>query len=184
MAENLKTTHYSDDGDIPLVSDSASWSYPGTFSPGYCWHYNDEANFKAKYGALYNWYAVNTGKLCPSGWHVPSDEEWKILEINLGMTQTSSDAINWRGTNQGVQLKNSSGWEYGGNGTNTSGFSALPGGYRWDLFYSIGNEGFWWSSTEYATNVAWKRTLSNANGGIARSVMSKFVGLSVRCLKE
>ena len=89
MVENLKTTKYNDNSAIPLVTDNTAWGNLST--SGYCWYSNDIAN-KTAYGALYNWYAVNTSKLCPTGWHVPIDAEWKILERNLGMNNSDADA--------------------------------------------------------------------------------------------
>lgn len=81
MVENLKTTKYNDGTSIPLVTDNAVWK--SSLSPAYCWYDNDISN-KEPYGALYNWFAVNTGKLCPSGWHVPTIDEWSVLEQFLG----------------------------------------------------------------------------------------------------
>jgi hypothetical protein len=82
MVENLKTTRYNDGTAIPLVTKSVAWETLST--PGYCWYNNDESTYKAPYGALYNWYTVNTGKLCPTGWHVPGDSEWIVLIDFLG----------------------------------------------------------------------------------------------------
>ena len=82
LVENLRTTKYNDGTLIPLVQDNTAWS--NLITPGYCWFDNDEVANKNPYGALYNWYAVNTGKLCPSGWHVPTDTEWTTLIDNLG----------------------------------------------------------------------------------------------------
>jgi len=82
IIENLKTTKYNDGTSIPMVTDSAAWINLTT--PGYCWHKNTSASYKNTYGALYNWYAVNTGKLAPKGWHVPSDAEWTTLITYLG----------------------------------------------------------------------------------------------------
>jgi uncharacterized protein (TIGR02145 family) len=157
-------------------------------TPGYCWYNNDITNNKATYGALYNWYTLNTGKLCPKGWHVPSDAEWKTLEMYLGMTEEQAHSEGFRGTDQGTQLKNATGWLNEGNGTNTSGFSALPGGYRnYDYdgpFYDIENLGFWWSSDEYDTSNAWYRGVYNDYGDVGRLYSDKPDGLSVRCLKD
>ncbi len=82
MAENLKTTRFNDGTPIPLVSDNTTWSTLST--PGYCWYNNDSVNFKDFGGALYNWYAVNTAKLAPPGWHVPTDAEWTTLTNYVG----------------------------------------------------------------------------------------------------
>jgi len=82
MAENLKTTKYNDGTFIPLVTDSTAWGNLST--PGYCWYNNDAATYKNTYGALYNWFTVNTGKLSPKGWHIPSDTEWETLITYLG----------------------------------------------------------------------------------------------------
>jgi len=182
MAENLKTTKYNDNSDILLVEDAEAWA--GFSKPAYCWYDNEEANNKATYGALYNWYTVNTGKLCPTGWHVPTDSEWKTLEMYLGMTQQQADATEWRETDQGTQLKNISGWNSGENGTNTSGFSALPGGsrYYYGMFADIGYSGSWWSSIENDSNNAWFRSLSNFFGYVNRYNSDKRNGFSVRCL--
>jgi uncharacterized protein (TIGR02145 family) len=137
MAENLKTNRYNDGSQILNVTGDADWVALKTGA--YRWYNNDAATYKNTYGALYNWYTVKTGKLCPTGWHVPSDDEWKQLEMTLGMTQAEADSW-WgedcfdigRGTDQGTQMKTTSGWidvweGISGNGTNTSGFSALPG---------------------------------------------------------
>ena len=185
MVENLKATKYNDGTAIPLVEDGTTWGALTT--PGYCWYNNDEAANKAEYGALYNKYAVNTGKLCPASWHVPTDAEWKILEIYLGMSQAQADNVSWRGTDQGTQLRNTSGWISGGNGTNTSGFSALPGGYRYAGglgvgFENIGNIGFWWSSTTNTEN--WWRSMRSNVSWVSRGSESGLYGFSVRCLKN
>lgn len=188
MAENLKVTHYSDGSSIPNVTDNTAWG--GLSTGAYCWYNNDIAN-KNTYGALYNWYAVNTAKLAPAGWHVPTDAEWKQLEMALGMTQAQADATGWRGTDQGTQLKNTSGWNNNGNGTNTSGFSALPGGYRYYLGYfnllgfsGLGEYGRWWSATEYSATYAWGRTLGYSHTLVSRYDYLKPGGFSVRCVRD
>ena len=170
MTDNLKTTTYNDGTPIPNVTDGASW---GTLiTPAYSW-YNNDINNKDPYGALYNWYAVETENLCPSGWHVPGDEEWKELEIFLGMTPEQADGVEWRGMDQGTQLKNSSGWNGGiaDQGTNIVGFNALPRGYRnYDgNFNNLGLDALWWSSTEYDNTYAWMRDLSINSNGIYRN---------------
>jgi len=177
MAENLKTTVYNDGSSIPLVTGSTDWAFLST--PGYCWYSNYT-------GALYNWYAVNTAKLAPVGWHVPTDDEWKQLEMELGMIQEQANATGPRGTNQGAQLKSQSGWNSNGNGSNTSGFSALPGGCRYSNggFYVLGAGGYWWTSTQFSTTDAWDRIMSSDNDIVYRFDNLKTHGFSVRCVKD
>lgn len=183
MAENLKTTKFNDNTLIPNVTDNTAWANLAT--PGYCWLAND-INYKASFGALYNWYTISTGKLCPTGWHVPTDDEFKTLELFLGMTQDQVDLWDWRGTDQGTQMKSTTSWDEGGNGTNNSGFSALGGGYRYGktgTFSGIGIITYWWSS-ENSTDYAWYRRLDATNSGIFRNATSKRGGKYVRCLKD
>jgi uncharacterized protein (TIGR02145 family) len=184
MKENLKTTKFNDGTDIPMVTSEVAWAALST--AGYCWYNNDVTTNKATYGALYNWYTVNTGKLCPTGWHVSADAERKTLEIYLGMTQAEADAIGWRGTDQGTQLKNTTGWQSGGNGNNTSGFAGLPGGARYGAgnFDGVGGLGYWWSSTETNSSNAWFCNLYYTNGNVCRENNNKQCGFSVRCLKD
>ncbi len=146
MAENLKTTKLNDGTSIPLVIDTTSWSNLAT--PAYCW-YNNDPDYKNPYGALYNWYTVNTGKLCPTGWHVPSDTEWTMMTNYLGGESLA-----------GGKLKSTSGWNNPNTGaTNETGFTAIPGGNRISspgaLFYGLGDMGCWWTSEsidDWATN--------------------------------
>ena len=184
FAENLQTTQYNDGTVISNVTDNKAWAALKTGA--YCWYDNDASSYRNLYGALYNWYAVNTGKLCPSGWHVPFDAEWKTLELSLGMTQTQADGTGYRGTDQGTQMKTTSGWFSNGNGTNTSGISGLPGGNRYynGSFVSIGNYGNWWSSTEYSTTNAWTRHLHYYLANVYRFYNYKVHGFSVRCLRD
>jgi uncharacterized protein (TIGR02145 family) len=183
MAENLKTTKYNDGTNIPLIANSSNWANL-TFG-AYCWYGNMEDPYKNIYGAFYNWYAVNTGKLCPTGWHIPSDDEWKTLEQYLGMSQSDIDATGWRGTDQGTKMKNTTGWSGNGNGTNISGFSALPGGGRNGdgSFASIGYLGMWWTATEDTVVGRWYRVINYNQGGLSRAG-SSLNGFSVRCVKE
>jgi len=180
MKENLRTTKFNDNTPIPTETNDASWIALTT--PAYCWYENDEITYKSVSGALYNFYAVNTNKLCPIGWHVPSDDEWKVLEMFLGMTQTEVDQLYvWRGTDQGAQLKSETGWHLDGNGTNTSGFSGLPVGMRNidGSFDDIGVNTIWWSSTDYIC-----RNLNYNTSQVLRYNPDKFYGNSVRCLKD
>ena len=174
MAENLKTTKYNDNTAIPLVTDNSEWISLTT--PAYCWYDNDISN-KTTYGALYNWYTVNTGKLCPTGWHVPSDEEWTILTNYLGsmaggrMRETGT--THWKSPNT--------------DAPNDSKFTALPGGSRrYDgSFYYIGDGGYWWSATEDDAADAWYLNMEiNSFSTFYGSYYYKYYGISVRCLRD
>jgi uncharacterized protein (TIGR02145 family) len=140
-----------------------------------------------KYGVLYDWSAALTA--CPAGWHLPSDAEWQQLEIELGMTTYLADeCVDFfdRGTDQGNQLKTASGWNNDGNGTNSSGFSGLPGGYRFGNgnFCFIGKLSYCWSSTDSSEDLAWGRGLAYNSSGVCRSRYYKENGFSVRCIKD
>lgn len=140
LAQNLKTTKYNDGTDIPLVTDNTEWK--NLVSPGYCWYNNDEASNKNVYGAIYNWHAVNTGKLCPKGWHVPSEEEMWVLadlhggEKSAGGPLKEKGTTHWRSPNTGA--------------TDLYGFTALPGGYRnqWIGFQEMYTHCGWWTATK------------------------------------
>jgi uncharacterized protein (TIGR02145 family) len=111
MAENLRTTLYNDGTPITNVTGNSQWA--ACSSPAYSW-YNDDESYKEIYGAIYNWYTVNTGKLCPEGWKVPTDEEYNILEQYLGVPSDNIDDWGWRGTNEGVEMKTRNGWDDNG----------------------------------------------------------------------
>jgi uncharacterized protein (TIGR02145 family) len=178
MAENLRYMPHV----CPIESGGGIWVYD---YEGYDIEQAKTIDNYKKYGCLYDWEtALN---VCPSGWHLPTDDEWKKLEIHLGLTQSEADLIiGERGTDQGTQLKGTSGWNSGGNGTNESGFSALPGGGNdiFGSFYYIGGYGGWWSSTEIGTSYAWFRYLGGSFGYVGRSGGSKHDGFSVRCLRD
>jgi len=188
MAENLKSTKFNDGTFIPIVIDDSIWSHLS--SPAYCWYNNDEVNYKSTYGAMYNWYAVKTGKLCPLGWHVPSDEEWKELEIYLGMPPQQTNNFGTRGTDEGGKLKETDTihWQYPNTGaTNKSGFTALPGGGRVKngTFNTSGYSSSWWSSSEFSPNRAWCRFLLNNDNHVNRAWgPSGSDGQYVRCVKN
>jgi uncharacterized protein (TIGR02145 family) len=176
MAENLRTTKYNDGTSIPQVTDAAAWS--NLMTPGYCWYNNDAATYKATYGALYNWYTVNRGNLCPSGWHVPSDAEWTGLTAYLGGEAFAGGKLKEAGTTH---------WRTPNTGaTNESGFTALPGGGRLNFgtYYYIGSYGYWWCSTEYSTPNAWNRSMYYGNANVNRVDYDKQYGFSVRCLRD
>ena len=184
MAENLKVTHYRSGDAIPNVTNNTEW---GNLATGaYCNYDNNEANV-ATYGRLYNWYSVNDSRsIAPAGWHVPTDEEWKELEKYLGMSQSEADDTGWRGTDEANKLKSTSGWYNNGNGTNESGFSALPGGYRLrsGSYNSMGSTALFWSATEYSSRLAWYRLLYYSGSAVYRISSYKQNGFSVRCVRD
>ena len=176
LAENLKTTKYNNGTSIPLKTTNAEWSNLST--PAYCWYNNDQATFGNTYGALYNWYTVKTGNLCPTGWHVPSDAEWTTLTDYLGGLNVAGGKLKETGTTH---------WHEPNHGaTNESGFTALPGGLRYDdgTFFSIEYGGNWWSSTEYSSTNAWDRSVDFSVPAVGRFDDDKKWGLSIRCLKD
>ena len=175
MAENLRTTKYNDGTAIPNVTDDDEW---GALTTGSYCNYNNMTGTDsiATYGRLYNWYAVNTGKLAPTGWHVPSDAEWTVLTDYLGGTSIAGGKLKEIGTTH---------WQSPNTGaTNVAGFTALPGGYRSSsgTFSYVGGLGYWWSATEYSTTHAYYRSILYSDVGREDGV--KEVGFSVRCVRD
>jgi len=157
----------------------------------YC--YGDETSNCDTYGGLYQWnemmqYTTSEGAqgLCPDGWHLPSDNEWKIMEMVLGMSQSEADGTWFRGTNEGEKMKSTSGWYNNGNGTNTSGFSALPGGERTysKQFRDHSSIGHWWTSSGDSSTNAFCRALSYDSDQVYRGDFYSTSGYNVRCLKD
>jgi uncharacterized protein (TIGR02145 family) len=185
MAENLKTTKYFGGAAIPRVSGNAAWAALTT--PGYDW-FGDDVAAKPVYGALYNWFAVNGGNLCPTGWKVPAESDYRTLETFLGVPIDTVALYGWRGriSRVGEKMKNTTGWEAGVNGTNTSGFTALPGGYRYWFDGTFQGEGittYWWNATENDLTTAWYRQLSASQNLVFRGDVEKQAGKYVRCVK-
>jgi len=147
------------------------------------WYENSSANGDI-YGRLYTWDAALTA--CSNGWHLPSDDEWKTLEMQLGMSQSQANATGLRGIDEGEKMKSTSGWYNNGNGTNSSGFTALPGGYRGSTgsFSYLGYNSGWWSSAERSDTHAWSRNLGYDSDRVDRNGYDKTHGRSVRCLKN
>ena len=176
MSENLRTTKYSDGTVIPNVTDGGEWSDLETAA--WCHYENDSSQYEATYGKLYNCFAVETGKLCPTGWHVPTDEEWNVLRRYVG--------ANGHYEKEGTALRATSGWDDNGNGTDDYGWNGLPGG--WQIFNGyfgyVGSTGYWWSSSESSTSHAWGRYLLGFSANVYRSDYPKTYGFSVRCLRD
>jgi len=180
MSENLNVSTFRNGDPIPEAKTAEEWKKAGEKKqPAWCYYDNDPAN-GAKYGKLYNWYAVSDSRgLAPTGWHIPSDAEWTKLTDFLG-------GIDARVLITGAKMKSKNGWYDNGNGNNSSGFSGLPGGYRYGsgAFGGVGGYGYWWSSTEDGTGSAWLRTLVYSNGNVYRGYDYKGGGFSVRCLRD
>lgn len=137
------------------------------------------------YGVLYNWPAAMTA--CPAGWHLPTDDDWKILEIYLGMETEDADQVHFRATGDvGTKLKSDTGWDSEGNGSNESGFGALPGGSRGnnDAFGGAGIYCNFWTATLTPGNLPWNRFVSYNKTGVSRYAFDKKLGFSVRCVKD
>jgi len=182
MAENLAY--------LPSVFPSSTGSETTVHNYVYGYEGTDVSAAKAtanyaSYGVLYNWGAAKT--VCPDGWRLPSDEEWKTLEKHLGMSETDADILGLRLIGAvGRKLKSTSGWLNNGNGDNSSGFNALPGGDRISGggFYFLGIYADFWSSTENGPSDAWYRALSYVGDGVSRFSLYRSSGLSVRYLKN
>ena len=200
FAENLRTTTYLNGDMIPAGLTNGDWTSTtsgatAVYGEGSssCQDYSpdidacDEAQSLAEYGRLYNWYAVDDVRgLCPIGWHVPTDEDWMALEIELGMTPAEASSFGWRGTTQGTQLKADYGWQNGGNGTDDFGFGASAGGLRSNAsagFVDGGSTGYWWSSSLATNNNPIGRSLIAPWSTIDRNSYSgqEKTGFAIRC---
>ncbi|MBN1183397.1 MAG: T9SS type A sorting domain-containing protein [Bacteroidales bacterium] len=177
MEENLKTTKYNNTNDIPFKPVANEWK--ALISPGYCWYDNDATANKDIYGALYNWYTATNTEICPSGWHVPTHNEWTTLINYLGNNIVAGGKLKETGTTHWNSPNT--------DATNESGFTGLPSGWRnqdGTFLYIRMNEA-WWSTTEYNTDYAYERSL-NYESGQAFSVgfNPKRNGYSIRCIKD
>jgi len=179
MAEDLKTTRYSDGIPIPQIENYDQWA--NLELPAYCW-YNNDSLAKDAYGALYNWYAVESGKLCPDGWHVPSDEEWIEIETTFGGAGIAGNALKESGT---IHWKTPN-----MEATNESGFSALPGGYRsYNGTFNLElRSGYWWTASTKSwygsSSKAVYRSLRHDTKDVSRNIAEYNNGFSVRCVKD
>jgi len=140
------------------------------------------------YGVLYNWPAVMTGDICPSGWHIPTDFEWGTMEMALGMSASEATSAGFRGSPVGDVMKSTSGWnDYNGNsgnGSNSSGFNGLPGGVRFaGGFDGSGYYGLWWSASESGSG-SWVRRLYDYSDFVVRDFYNLYYGFSARCVRD
>jgi len=173
--ENLKTTKYADGSVIPNVTSDSQWT---GLTTGAWANYENSAVNDAVYGKLYNWYTVaDPRNVCPTGWHVPTDAEWRTLTDFLGEELVV-----------GGKMKSTTGWQAPNTGaTNESGFSGLPGGGLFNFngtFNDVGYIGYWWSSSEFFTSIAWYRSLAYDDVVTGRDANFKHWGFSVRCLRD
>lgn len=188
-AENLNVEHYRNGDIIPEVKDAGEWSNLETGA--WCYYENDSTKGKT-YGKLYNWYAVNDPRgLAPEGFHIPSDAEWTALTDFLGEVtktgKTDSELEYWYIEEVGGKLKAKTMWDSPNIGaTNATGFTAFPGGYRYNSgeFYDIGRDGNFWSASAYNNVDAWYRNLDYDYSDVYRYGYSKGSGFSVRCVRD
>jgi uncharacterized protein (TIGR02145 family) len=187
MAENLRVTHYRNGDAIPHVSDNSEWADSRT--DAYCNNYNDRISVTT-YGRLYNWFAViDKRNIAPVGWRVATDDDWKELEIYLGMSRSDVDGNGMRGTNEGGKIKEpgTDHWNSPNTGaTNETGITALGGGGRsFDgTFFGFGEDEDWWTATEDERSNAWSRGLDFDSAKIDRCSDVKQCGFSIRCVKN
>ena len=187
MIENLKTTHYNDNTPISLVEDSAEWV--NRITQAYCWYNNDSTSYKETYGALYNWYTIDSGKLTPKGWHIPTEADWTTLENYVGQYYLLSGSLAkiLAATTHWKSSINSSTIGYDKSKNNSSGFSALPGGRRINnayLFSQVDSIGTWWSSTSKTDSTVLTMTLQYDLSTVEQNNYKKKSGLSIRCIKD
>ncbi len=180
MAENLKATKFNDGTAIPLVLTDGAWEELS--SPAYCWYSNDEISYRNVYGALYNGYAVSSGKLCPAGWHIPSKQEWQQLRAFLGDSSKAGGALkesgtlHWLAPNKGA--------------SNSSGFTALGTGFRYNegTFASLLSYTGIWAETQSGEETKdsdeWFAGLYYGNSSFVIDRRSRNQGFSVRCIKD
>ncbi len=182
FSENLRSSHYANGEALLGGLNDTAWTAAAEGAQAL---YGDEVANGVSWGRVYNWWAVSDARgLCPVGFHVPNDEEWMQLEGHLGMPAADLDAEGFRGDDQGTQLKASAINVPAWNGTNSSGFSGLPGGGRFDgLFLDAGNGGYWWTASAHPEG-AWSRELYAGFSSVGRYVAASHQGYSVRCIMD
>ena len=200
FAENLRTELYANGDSIPASLTDGDWTSTNAGATAVygegdsnCTQASpvmdpcDEGASLAAFGRLYNWFAVDDSRnLCPTHWHVPTDSDWMDLEVSSGMDSLDVNNTGWRGTDEGLKLKSSIGWNNGGNGQDAVGFNAQPAGGRHPLegrFLASGEGGYFWTSTPDGTS-AWIRRLTSDYSQIDRWPYNLRNGYSVRCVKD
>jgi uncharacterized protein (TIGR02145 family) len=177
MAANLKVTRYRNGDAIPNVTVNTTW---GSLSYGAYCNYNNDTSNTETYGCLYNWYSITDSRnIAPEGWHVPSDGEWQTLVDYLGGDAVGGGKMKEAGTSHWASPNL--------DATNESGFTALPGGYRYDgngVFGHMGYDASFWSSSDGRDGCAWYRNLGFGISGVYRYGNFKQGGLSVRCVMD
>jgi uncharacterized protein (TIGR02145 family) len=201
MAENLRTTKFKNEAPIHKIINDADyknnieWKY--CTSPAYCWYKNDSVKFSKTYGALYNWYTINTEYLCPAGWHVPTDDEWTTMEDYL-----IANGYNYDDSTSGYKYAKALAFTTSWNSStvvgaigntdfpakrNITGFNALAGGFCQNstgIYLEMGEREYWWSSSQCYINYAYYRYLIYDSYSVSRSYGTKQKGLSVRCIHD
>lgn len=175
QARNLSVDLFRDGEPIPQILDDEEWEQRIAKGKSAWSYFDNDLENGNKYGKLYNWWAVNDQRgLAPTGFHIPSDNEWTELINFLGGAKEA-----------GTKMKSISGWKKNGNGNNESGFSALPGGKRYIAggFESF-DQGYWWSSTESNTYMAWFRLIYYIDGEVITNQAYKDAGMYVRCIAD
>jgi uncharacterized protein (TIGR02145 family) len=178
MAENLNVSHFRNGDIVPQATTREEWYQSGKdHKPAWCYYDNDSDN-EETYGKLYNWYALTDARgLVPKGWHVPTDPEWTVLTTFLGKEHDIA----------APKMKATSGWNDNGNGSNETGFTALPGGYCNDIGYfaNMGSSGRWWTSTSFSDGAfGWYGFLYSGSSKVIRYYTNVAAGISVRCIKD
>ncbi len=176
MAENLRTTRLNDGSEIKLITRNQEWT--GSGDPSFSWYNNDSILFKVPYGALYNGFAATNQKICPLGWHVPDNAEWRQLVEFLGDTTAAGGKLKMEGTTQ---------WHSPNTGAdNSSMFSALPAGLRYfeGTFSSLSYFTGFWAVKETDTSSLNFVSLSYLDSNVTFGVRSKKYGFSIRCIRD
>lgn len=173
LAENLRSTFYNDSTPIPHSKDAVCFGNP--IYSGYCWFNNDSSN-AIPYGALYHWTAVSSGKLCPKGWHIPTESDWKTLVNQLGGITYAGGKLKVVGTDY---------WDLNIGATNSSKFNAVSSGiHRIGGYEEFKLKGYWWSTTETDDSNVFSISLGSYRESVFYSNRSKSVGMSIRCIKD